>query len=564
MALVILPRQYTADVNGTPRVGAKLYVYNAGTNTTRVAYTTKALTIAHTQPIESVEGGIFPAAYVQTTLGDYKIVIQDSDGVQIYSEDNIPAKDYTSADLATTLDSLKRTPAEIVAGVTPVNYAYPPYNAKRYGAVGDGVTPDTVALQLWLTASAGQKAVLPEGTYLIESQLDATDNVYLVGDGRENTYLKYTGSTLIPGGGAMLKFSNRSAFRVSSIGFICTNAVTGNTTKQLHIENCVYFDVDNVSFRASGASSGTNNISGLVCDQTSSGQIPPRGSASIRNILYVVEPTDSGGSSSRAIHIKGHASQQMEFVSLLGEGNLEHAYYGVHFENCANCSIQQWQMRGATNTEIKLENADNTLILAPMIAPAPTTGTGISIDSNSLDTLIINPCWNFSSGAPLASLTDSGTRTNVLVPGAASGLPVRGKHAGSLVVDETDATTSQNGAMEVLKNAAYDRNGLVVRDRAVAATGTKALLKLESGGDSTRALVRADVNGVNVFSITPGNGRVAAPTQMQIPVILTANLPAADANNDGLILIEDAGAGNRNIMIYAGGQRFRIDGGSAV
>lgn len=43
----------------------------------------------------------------------------------------------------------------------------------------------------------------------------------------------------------------------------------------------------------------------------------------------------------------------------------------------------------------------------------------------------------------------------------------------------------------------------------------------------------------------------------------TANLPAAGASNDGLVVIEDAGAGNRNLIIYAGGQRFRIDGGSA-
>lgn len=49
-----------------------------------------------------------------------------------------------------------------------------------------------------------------------------------------------------------------------------------------------------------------------------------------------------------------------------------------------------------------------------------------------------------------------------------------------------------------------------------------------------------------------------------LPVVLTANLPAAATAMDGRILIEDAGTGDRNIIIYAGGQRFRIDGGSAV
>jgi hypothetical protein len=32
---------------------------------------------------------------------------------------------------------------------------------------------------------------------------------------------------------------------------------------------------------------------------------------------------------------------------------------------------------------------------------------------------------------------------------------------------------------------------------------------------------------------------------------------------DGSVLIEDNGAGDRNLIIYAGGQRFRIDGGAA-
>src|ERR1700723_324048 len=38
------------------------------------------------------------------------------------------------------------TAAERTASVTPTNFAYPPGNPRRYGAVGDGVTDDTAAL----------------------------------------------------------------------------------------------------------------------------------------------------------------------------------------------------------------------------------------------------------------------------------------------------------------------------------------------------------------------------------------------------------------------------------
>ena len=47
-------------------------------------------------------------------------------------------------------------------------------------------------------------------------------------------------------------------------------------------------------------------------------------------------------------------------------------------------------------------------------------------------------------------------------------------------------------------------------------------------------------------------------------IVLTASLPAAGASMNGALLIEDGGTGDRNIIIYAGGERFRIDGGANV
>lgn len=49
---------------------------------------------------------------------------------------------------------------------------------------------------------------------------------------------------------------------------------------------------------------------------------------------------------------------------------------------------------------------------------------------------------------------------------------------------------------------------------------------------------------------------------MRVAVIATADLPAAGDDQDGRLVIEDAGAGDRNLIVYAGGERFRIDGGS--
>ena len=48
------------------------------------------------------------------------------------------------------------------------------------------------------------------------------------------------------------------------------------------------------------------------------------------------------------------------------------------------------------------------------------------------------------------------------------------------------------------------------------------------------------------------------------PIVLTANLPAASEAMNGRILIEDAGSGDINLILYAHGERYRINGGSNV
>lgn len=80
-----------------------------------------------------------------------------------------------------------QTAAELAAGVTPVNYSYPPGNVLRYGTNSNpGTTDMTTAIQNSLSQAAqatGVSAYLPAGTYLVEGQLTMLSNTRLYGDG---------------------------------------------------------------------------------------------------------------------------------------------------------------------------------------------------------------------------------------------------------------------------------------------------------------------------------------------------------------------------------------------
>jgi hypothetical protein len=69
-------------------------------------------------------------------------------------------------------------------------------------------------------------------------------------------------------------------------------------------------------------------------------------------------------------------------------------------------------------------------------------------------------------------------------------------------------------------------------------------------------------SGLGAF--TRSYGALIAEGNGGTNIVATANLPAASATQNGRILIEDNGTGDRNLIIYAGGQRFRIDGGANV
>lgn len=109
--------------------------------------------------------------------------------------------------------------------LTKVSYSMitgSPVNVKDYGAVGNGSTDDTTAMQAAITAvaSTGQGLYIPAGTYKITSALTSTGHLNMFGDG-DKSILDFSSATLTSSGitvsGSITQIENITAASVGNL-----------------------------------------------------------------------------------------------------------------------------------------------------------------------------------------------------------------------------------------------------------------------------------------------------------------------------------------------------------
>lgn len=191
------------DDNGNPLSGGKIYSYAAGTTTPLATYTTSAGNVAHSNPIVLDAAGRVPSGEVWITEGiNYKFVLESSAAVLIGTYDNINST-YVAADLANTSnpalgDALVGFRQSNGSGNLPnsvgrtVHQKWQEFvSVKDFGAVGDGVTDDTLAIQNalnYMDSQGGGIVKLPAGQYLVSELLMDGTQVMLEGDVNAYTY----------------------------------------------------------------------------------------------------------------------------------------------------------------------------------------------------------------------------------------------------------------------------------------------------------------------------------------------------------------------------------------
>lgn len=116
--------------------------------------------------------------------------------------------------------------------LTKVSYSMitgSPVNVKDYGAVGDGTTDDTTAMQAAITAVAttGQGLYVPAGTYKITSALTSTGHLNMFGDG-DKSIISFSAATIAGSGltvsGSLTQIQNISSASAGNLSVVFASA----------------------------------------------------------------------------------------------------------------------------------------------------------------------------------------------------------------------------------------------------------------------------------------------------------------------------------------------------
>lgn len=208
--LATFPKFRAWTLNGTaPLVGGKLYTYEAGTTTPLATYTDQSGSTPNANPVILDASG---SADVWLSSAAYKFKLEDSSGVIQWTVDDIqPDRGATilRSDLSDTSDAAKGDALICVkqpftGGVARTQHAknLETLTVTDFGAVGNGSTDDTAAIQAALTAAAGKVLTIPQGTYKVTSGLSVPANTTIYGYGAtlSCTSSQFTALTFVNGG----------------------------------------------------------------------------------------------------------------------------------------------------------------------------------------------------------------------------------------------------------------------------------------------------------------------------------------------------------------------------
>lgn len=176
-------KQQFFDANGNPLAGGKLYTYAAGTTTPLVTYTNSGGVTANTNPIILDSRG---EANVWLGAAVYKFKLTTSTDVELWTVDDVSADNYDvlqdlAANNGSSLIGFIQSGVGAVAR-TAQDKLREVISVKDFGAIGDGIADDTVAIQTAINYAA-TRALVGGTVYLPPGSYKTTSTIYTYGAG---------------------------------------------------------------------------------------------------------------------------------------------------------------------------------------------------------------------------------------------------------------------------------------------------------------------------------------------------------------------------------------------
>lgn len=412
-------------------------------------------------------------------------------------------------------------------------------DVRAYGAVGDGVTDDTAAIQAALTAAAGKTLLFPVGTYMHSSLLLIPSNI------------------TVSGYGATIKAANAISKTIGGL------SVTGKTNVQIF---GLTYD-GNRAGRAPGAPVGSAHGFSI----TNSSNIVLRDIGAKNGVAdgLLIAYSNSADANTRTFNVQVYGGRYTNCfrnnVSVVGGVNIK--FYGSRFDT-ANGTAPK------TGVDVEADNATicNEDVEFYGCTADSNSGSGFAITNNSkrckihggaskdnslhgidmsqpanVDALVegVAVTGNGSAGAGFYGIYSSATRAQIINnkvhSNANEGIYLSGsssfnKIAGNTVYGNTQGIYALGGNNELYDNNSYDNTSL---------TGWNIYI----AGNNGRIQRNKSVNSLG------SGGSYGMSINSSTNVVCTDNVVTGAQNNGGLQII-----GGANASVW----RDNIDGSGAA
>ncbi|MBP5918676.1 hypothetical protein F3K34_43620 [Streptomyces sp. LBUM 1486] len=309
--------------------------------------------------------------------------------------------------------------------------------AAEFGAVGDGVADDTIALQSAIdaAAAAGTALYLPHGTYLVSSPITiaAVQDLSIFGSGWGTSVKLAAGSDCFVF--EMTGADTRITMRDLTIDGNCLEQGTSGTSGGIYAAGSVASRYDNIHFIAcrddalflggmtGGAFGHNNRVFGCLFDQSMNSTGPGRGihtDSSDENQIIACDFEFLGGEGGTtfgtAVCILDRAGTQ--FISDCNfVGGATNNTKGVRLQDCSSTKIVDCNFDGTAGDSIFIAGTGNVVANCTIFSPGEVgslTGqvSGIHLEYGTKDNNVI--------GNSIASSPTNG-RTRSLIREEASG-----------------------------------------------------------------------------------------------------------------------------------------------